>query len=293
MSYFSHGKKINIPLNIIIFSKDRACQLDLLLTSMHKMFKEYAKYNINVLYTSSSDEYESAYARLKRMHQHVIFIREQDFRDDLISQIKPENTYTIFLVDDDVWKEPFTIECNELDALEDDDVLCMSLRLDQNLTYCYTLNVEMEAPDLSSSPTWKWGEFSGDFGYPMSLDGHIFRTKDIIPLVSRLPYNNPNTLEAALSKNPPDRHKLICMKKAPIFNIPINKVQTQYSNRHGSVSAEHLNKLFNSYYRISLAPLIGYNNKACHQEVDLKMKRSIPGAIKYFLNRHKLPNDVD
>lgn len=289
MPYFSNRQKVDIPLNIIIFSKDRACQLDLLLTSMHKMFKEYAQYNINVLYTSSADEYESAYTKLKRMHQHIKLISEQDFRGDLISLINPENNYTVFLVDDDVWKEPFTIKCNELKALEeDDDILCLSLRLDQNLTYCYTLNVDMKTPVFSSNSTWEWGKFSDDFGYPMSLDGHIFRTKDITPLVSQLPYNTPNTLEAALSKNPPNRHKMICMEKAPIFNIPINKVQTQYSNRHGSVSAEYLNKLFNSYYRISLAPLIGYNNKACHQEVDVKMERSIPGAIKNFLNRNKL-----
>ena len=277
----SNKKKHNISINITIFSKDRACQLDLLLTSMRKMFQEYALYNIIVLYTVSSDTYKQGYSELIKSHKHINFINESNFKHDLLSQMDSYADFTMFFVDDIVWKERFTVQCNEFELLEKDpDILCLSLRLDPYLTYCYAYDIDMDTPDFDQELRWDWRGETGDFGYPMSLDGHIFRTKDIEPLLSKLSYNNPNSLEGALSNHPLRQAKMICLNKAPIFNMPINKVQTQNTNRHGNISAEYLNKMFLAGYRISLKPLIGFNNYACHQELDVTLKRPILNTIR-------------
>lgn len=273
--------KCSVPFNIVIFSKDRACQLDLLLTSMRKMFEDYAQSNIYVLYTASSGTYELSYSKLKQAHSKIHFVNECNFKDDLLSLLDLDIIYTVFFVDDIVWKESFTINCDELKLLEkDDEILCLSLRLDPNLTYCYALSINMGPPNFDQEMKWDWRGLAGDFGYPMSLDGHIFRTKDILPLLDKLTYTNPNSLEHQLAENPLNKNKMICLKKAPIFNIPINKVQTINSNRHGNISAEYLNEMFLDGYRILLDPLIGFANYSCHQEVEITLKKPILNTIK-------------
>jgi hypothetical protein len=260
-------------LNIIVFSKDRACQLDLFLRSMQKMLNEFSGYNITILYTSSNKDFEKGYHRLKKEHaDNIHFTNEKHFKEDMLAAINASHDYTIFFVDDIVWKEPFSINCNEMHILKQDSaILCLSLRLDPGLNYCYALDIKMKPPEFDDKNCWQWKGKDGDFGYPMSVDGHIYRTADIYPLLCKLSYQNPNTLEGTLANHPIDRKKMICLKRAPIFNLPINKVQKCYENRHGSISADSLNKLFLSGKRISMENLIGFNNNACHQEVDVTL----------------------
>ncbi len=47
--------------------------------------------------------------------------------------------------------------------------------------------------------TWRWREAGGDWGYPMSLDAHIFRTGHLSRFIMELKYHNPNTLEGSLA----------------------------------------------------------------------------------------------
>lgn len=252
---------------------------------MKMMFQEYMKCNINILYTSSNKSFERGYLQLKKRHKHTHFTKENNFKEDLISQIDPDNKHTVFFVDDNVWKEHFSIDCDELNLLDEDpDLLCLSLRLDPELTYCYAYDTNMNSPEFDSSLRWLWHGAEGDFGYPMSLDGHIFRTNEILPLIEKLSYFNPNSLEGAMSINPLVKNKMICLRKAPIFNMPINKVQTHNNNRHGNISAEYLNKMFNAGYRISPIPLLGFDNNACHQEVGVTLDRSFLTMIKNIFN---------
>jgi len=239
------------------------------------MFNEFSGYNITILYTSSNEYFEKGYHRLKKEHAgNINFINEKNFKEDMLVAINASHDYTIFFVDDIVWKEPFSINCNEMIMLKQDSTIsCLSLRLDPGLNYCYALDIEMKPPEFDDENCWQWKGEDGDFGYPMSVDGHIFRTADIYPLLCELSYQNPNSLEGTLANHPVDRKKMICLERAPIFNLPINKVQKCYKNRHGSISADSLNKLFLSKQRISMENLIGFNNNACHQEVDVTLTK--------------------
>jgi hypothetical protein len=271
-------------MNIIIFSKDRACQLDLLLNSMQKLFRENSHYEPIVLYTTSDVHYKYGYQQLKKQYKNVKFIKERSFKINLINNIDQDKEYTVFFVDDNVWKEPFSINSNQLLLMkEDPDILCLSLRLDPNLSYCYTHNSKMKPPEFDQNLCWNWAGEEYDFGYPMSLDGHIFRTKEILTLISKLQYTNPNSLEGKLSEVPLKNEKMMCLKKAPIFNLPINKVQKHNTNRHGNVSAKYLNERFLLGYRIALSPIIGFRNNACHQEVDIRLRKPLLNSIKNIL----------
>ena len=55
-------------INIIIFGRDRGCQLELLIRSMKEFFKEFNECEIKILYTYSNNEYEKGYEKLKIIH---------------------------------------------------------------------------------------------------------------------------------------------------------------------------------------------------------------------------------
>jgi len=264
-------------LNIIVFSKDRGCQLDLLLRSMHTFFPIGDK--VNILYTWSSKEFADGYDLTMRRHaahnwvyEHTVTVQYGDgFRAWIRQLVDPGKPYTMFLVDDNVFKEPFSFEHSEVFSSFGmrDDVVCFSLRMHPGITYCYTERRETPPPVFEAPGLWRWQGLKGDWGYPMSLDAHIFRTSDIFPLIHSLPYHNPNYFEGILACNPISKPYMMCLNRSSVMNIPVNKVQTANGNHCGSVPADWLNAQYLSGRVINLAPLVGYCNTAAHEEVPL------------------------
>lgn len=261
-------------MNITIFSKNRAAQLDSFLKSMKEFFKEYSDNKINILYTYTNKDFEKGYDKIKELHPEVSLIKENNFKKNLLNLINPKNNYTVFFVDDIIWKDYFSLNDYEFKKFEeDDDILTLSLRLNPNMNYCYTANLPMKLPKSYNNGIWNWKASTADFGYPMSVDGHIFRTKDILPLLKQLPYQNPNSLEYLMSVNPINKPKIICYKESKIINIPCNKVQTNNPNKYGDVSIEYLNKMFLNDNFIDFLEYKKLNNKQCHLELPLKFKK--------------------
>lgn len=261
-------------INITIFSKDRAAQLDLLLRSIKLFFIGWEKYTFNVLYKYSSEAYREGYEKVKASHKEFNYVLESDFKNDVIRLLSPTNMLTMFGVDDDIFKEEFRLECPECgELLKNNDVSCVSLRMHPEIGYCYTENKVTPPPSfINANPhTWEWRGLPGDWGYPMSVDFHIFRTADILERCRQLPYNNPNTFEGNLAAAPILKPLMVCFKKSKIFNTPVNKVQTVNGNRFGSITAEYLNTKFLEGYSIDLEPLRNFNNASAHQEVELKL----------------------
>jgi len=259
-------------INICIFSRDRSCQLDLFLSSMKEFFLEYKNYKINVLYTYSNKEFEKGYNKLKEYHTDINFILEKSFKSDVINIIDENNKYTIFFVDDIIWKNKFTLDSIEFKKFESDlHILCLSLRLHPNLTYCYTANLPMIKPKTYKDGMWYWKmEPADDYSYPMSMDAHFFRTEEILPLLKTLDYRNPNSLESVLSFNPLQKAKMSCFEESIIVNNPCNKVQTNNPNKHGDITSTDLNKEFLKGKRLDFEIYRGIKNISCHQELPIK-----------------------
>ena len=257
-------------MNIIVFSKDRAAQLDLFMRSMVEYFSEYIDFKIYVIYTYSSNVFKKGYDELIKLYEDINFITETNFKKDVLSTIDPNLKFTTFFVDDIIWKESFSINDDKFILFEQStDILCLSLRLNSNLNYCYAANHSMTLPISYDNGVWNWRGERGDYGYPMSLDGHIFKTQDILPLLQRLIYKNPNQLEAMLSYSPINKPKMMCYDKSKIINNPANKVQTNNPNKHGSISAEYINEQFLKGYMIDLEPYRNINNTQCHLEMPI------------------------
>lgn len=255
-------------LNIIIFSKDRAAQLDLLVRSIRRYFIGFDTYPFRVLYTTSSDTFDLGYKEFQRRHPDIELVREINFKKDLCRLFNSSIPYTIFGVDDDVFLNTFSPKDKEMQLFtENSNISCLSLRLHENVTYCYTENRIVSRPLLSPDNTWFWQGKQGDWGYPMAIDFTVFRTEDLTESLVNLNYSNPNTFEGSLANTCPVSGSLmVCYPEARIVGIPVNKVQTANGNRCGTISAVSLNEKYLEGQQISLDGIVFKGKNAPHVE---------------------------
>jgi len=265
VSFHNYSKKqimqtnvMNFEIKTIIFSKNRACQLEVLLRNLN--------FPASVIYTFNP-AFESGYNKLIAMYPKVKFILETDFRTQIIECLeKSSEEFVLFLVDDDVVIRPFNENCPEFEEFKkNQDIISLSLRL---------------APHYEGAPKmdnniWKWRGLRHDWGYPMSVSANIFRKQDILPIIINGSFNMPNDLEVLLRRNPPNKSLMICVSEPKIINTPANVVQTKYGlNRFGNsgISPEVMNEKFLNGQKISLDYIIekAKTSKSCFLLTDFK-----------------------
>jgi hypothetical protein len=234
---------------------------------MKEFVKEFDTLKINILYTYSNDFFKQGYDKLIPLYKNVNFIKENNFKEDLLKIMDENNKYSIFFVDDQVFKEPFSL--TEIQNFTN-ELLCISLRLHPRLIYCYAASIPMRP---ITNTYFEWRKETGDFNYPMSLDSHIFLTSDIYPLLQKLNYINPNSLESVLAVNPINKPYMMCFDKSKTINNPCNKVQTNNPNKHGNITAEYLNQEYLKGYEIDLEIFKYMDNESCHKEIPVKLKK--------------------
>ncbi len=263
------------PLDVIVFSKDRAAQLDALLRSIRAYLT--MPHRLHVLYTTSSPAFERGYDRLRLWHPGVRWVADEGtfamaMRNLMADIENGPGRYLMFAVDDMMFTRPFTAG-PLLRLLDDDeDVLAVSLRLGENITYCYTGDYATRPPDFSRGYRWAWKEGSpGYWKYPMSQDGHIYRVSDFAELLPRLQFSGPNSLESAQAGRPFPRPDLVCEQFPSVINIAANRVQSVFPNRCGTMTAEFLNDSFLSGLAVDVQPFAGRRFNACHIDDDLPL----------------------
>lgn len=275
-------------VNVIIFSKDRAAQLDGLLRSIREKTSGWDdEFSWAVVYAASTPYFEKGYAVVQDEHlsSAIEFIpeagHEGGFKAIVAETMKRQHSanqcdWCMFLVDDMIFKVDWGLDNSKpLKRLsKDESVIAASLRLCPRYDYCYAENREVKPPFMARFGCWNWRKAKGDWGYPMSVDGNIFRYADILPLVENTEYKHPNSFELALSKNAiKARPKMTCYPEAIVVNLPINIVQKEIENRAGEkygLSAEELNNQFLSGKRVDLYPVYALNdNRGCHHEMPL------------------------
>jgi hypothetical protein len=256
-------------LAIIIFSKDRPAQLDLLLRSMRRFLPAAPVITARVLFLATTAEYAQGYAQVGLDHPGVALTAQRDFHRDVLALVQAPAPLLMFLVDDDVLVRDFSLDLAEVRAFEDDAaILTLSLRLNPQVIYCYTKDQRMVPPTMLPGGRWAWKGQPGDWGYPMSLDGHLFRAADIVDVVRRAAFSTPNSLESALAERPLDAPLMACFKRSRLVNIPANRVQEAFPNRHMACDPAVLNRRFLAGARIDLDPIIAaHRGDAVHQEI--------------------------
>lgn len=256
----------HLPIEVVIFSKDRACQLDALLRSMDQFVK--IEHRRNVLYTYSTNDFGHAYRKVSADYPGVNFFKEVSFKYDLLNILesaKHERRHILFLVDDIIFTRVYAGGENIEAFNSNENILTISLRLGENITYCQVRNINTVPHDFSQSNTWCWEKAHiGYWNYPMSVDGHIFRATDIVNLIESLDFSNPSTLEATLACNAINKPLMIAEQEPFMVNLALNHVQDVLINPSGDISADQLNRKYLNGEKIDIRPIINGKYTSCH-----------------------------
>ncbi|MEA3348715.1 MAG: hypothetical protein U9Q39_06615, partial [Pseudomonadota bacterium] len=284
----------------IIFSKDRALQLDAGLRSFFRHCQDPDTINIKIIYTCSNDFFAGQYQKLEKEYTTCSFIKEADFKADIMSSLKSAE-YILFLVDDNIFTQEFTLLEATQQLESNPEVLAFSLRLGYNTRNCYILNTKQPLPNFTDIATnislFNWTVAEGDFGFPLDVSSSIYRVSDLMPLLQRLDFHDPNTLELYLShhKNIYEKiaPKLACFNNSVTFCNPVNIVNTSCVCRAGErqeYSSLEFAKLFAQGLRIDIEKFTQFIPGGCHQEAELSFFKpqatanSLQQSIEKILN---------
>ena len=284
-SNYSKSKKIllswEIPkknsISTVIFSKDRAMQLHALLASFFE--SKIGECHVVVIFTSSTEAHKRAYKDVVNIFaKSVRFIEQIDypsFRECLevvISKLPEGNLF--FLVDDIIFTED--VDYKFLASLDVSDTI-FSLRMGDHLNFSYVVNMKQQLPKKIKSKDeyliWKWNEGILDWGYPLSVDGHIFSTTEVLLWIKYLDFVSPSSFENALQRF----RYIYCnkqgmsFKKSRIVNIPANKVQNEVNNIHAFIHQDYLLQKWFDGMVIDHSIFRNWINNSVHQEAEFKL----------------------
>jgi hypothetical protein len=278
-----YNKAESIDVFGIVFSKDRALQLNGLLGSYVELVTELVP--LIVIYHASTDEHEAAYSEVFRNYSKFVKSKPQktrkEFKELLIATLSETNAKNVFfLVDDNMFIE--SIDIKYFASLT--SRCCVpSLRMGKNLTRSYTLQREQPLPqfydihafDDEQMHAWLWNSGVLDWNYPLSVDGHFFARIEILEFINSLNFDSPNRFEEELQKfHVAFSWRLgICYSKSKLINIPYNKVQTDIDNIHGTIHQDDMLIMWNQGYRIDTKYYYGTINESAHKELPLQLVR--------------------
>ena len=273
----------------IIFSKNRPLQLDLCLNSIKQNFPQSTQ---NIVLHNNSVEFGKAHLNIKKEHSDVEFWQQtESLFCDIWEAVKfAKNDYICFFVDDCiVYNRVFLKEIN-LQNLEKDVVSCISLRLGMNICErSHELHTFPDKPvDYGFSECGGWmmvnrtnNLYGSYWSYNLSVDGHIFRKKDMEEMslelwkVSQFKdwKQTPNEFEGALQRFwPTTPAGIVCPFQSAVVNSPNNKTQNSHPNRSGDVYDYDENLLLQKYEdgaRINIDDIDFSNIKCPHTEIDI------------------------
>jgi len=272
---------VNYRNQLIIFSKNRACQLNLLLDSIkHNSGLLFDK--INILFKADNPEYNDGYLKVIGEYGGVNFLKETDFRRDLIKLIDDNFEVTTLMVDDAVmFKQVLTRKIDIIKPVVEDNII-FSLRLGENCNYSHPANLYYKLAEHETIGEYIIFDYTkqqvGDFRYPLSTDGHIYNTMLIKELLIETNFSNPNTLEANLQRfvfTDLIPNTLKCFIESKLVSIPANLVNDTFRNRHGliyGVSEKELNDKFLHGEKIDMYSMDFSNINGPHKEIKYGFK---------------------
>jgi uncharacterized Rmd1/YagE family protein len=247
-------------MNAVIWSKNRACQLDLLLRSIKKYWQRDDRNTFKIVYNYDTSDYKRGYDKLIERFDWPVYVNEVSFKADLRNRVLDDSDYIGFFCDDDVFTREW--EWNK-GILMDPKMACLSLRLGQNITSHYIKGAS-PPPEITNG-AWEWAGKNIDWGYPMSAgSGHIFRTIDIAPIIKNGTYDTPTEFEDAMNAMKIKRPKMFCYNHSKVVNFAVNRVQTKRETLCGQITARELNDAYLKNKQIDLEQFHYYENETAH-----------------------------
>ena len=272
----------------LVFSKDRALQLEACLDSCALHATEAAAVRMVVVYGASSARFLGQYEALARWHSGTArFVPDRQFRSRVLEVLRSSAARgpdaqgsgiigrlwqkarlrtpppgmpaecVLFLVDDTLFVGPFDLAAAQSALHANPDALGFSLRLGRNTIRSYVHDRRQELPRFQEAGEgilkYDWTQADGDFGYPLEVSSSLYRLSDVLRLVSGLSFKDPNTLESQMAIRAPrfsqGQPSMLCSDNSVAFSAPINRVQDVYENRVGANPALSTGSLADTFDR--------------------------------------------
>ena len=283
-------------ISALVPSKDRACQLRLLLESIKQNADDIFT-KIHILYTASNDEYEAGYIKLQeeKILNNIEWQREKDFTKDFIGAINDYSSdYICGIVDDCTFYKKLPSGPELIEKEFEDDVFCFSFRMGLNTTIQNYLQPEhryhlKDANVDKHFVKWNWTDWSSilNYGYPISLDGHIYRGSELAELTTKYEFPCLRHWEGILAgkvrrggkvfdeTNDLGDH-MVAYRQSVLFSIPCNCVQEPplVSGQINPYAEDDLNERYLKGEVIDFDSLecMFQNVSWCHNEIPLEFK---------------------
>jgi len=269
-----------------VFSKNRACQLELLLRTLFQHVTTPQELSVAVLYLADSPEYEGGYTLVRNLFPTVTFC-PQDNRPIHAQVLElasaEEREFFAFFVDDIVVVRPFGWNDQPFRLLRTRrDITSISLRLHPRVNECQPLGISTSIPALDNDLTWDYrvprnrlaraaarllGKSlpQGDWAGAMFIDAYVFRHRQFLEYFRKLPELAYITkLEGTMLDHPLPGTRVVCYPESRLLNIVMNRVDKHSVYPHGGGSVEELNQCFLRGERLDDTHLQGLDNRACH-----------------------------
>lgn len=203
---------------------------------------------ISVILCATEPEYEEGYRVLAGRKPLPEFYTQEDFSRDLFRLCTESNfEYISFATDDTIFyrnvsPEPMLRALCRWPG-------CFSLRLGQNITWCWNRSVPESQPQFRrtlNTLRWKYCDVSGEFGNQDSIDGNVYPIGPIVELLQDAHVPNPNHFEDAIQYARLGRW-MTSFRHSVLVGLPLNRVSNTHgtrSRRDQCLSAESLNRRY-------------------------------------------------
>lgn len=266
-------------IHLIVWSKDRAAQLHLLLDSIQKNMPE--TFVASIIYTHSSPDFKAGYDRLQSEFDddsRFGFLFETDLREQTLSLVSDVGFDNVAFSTDDtvIFKDTGPFDESLITA----DIVTFSLRYGLNTIVQNYHTGELQPPlntynEDGNTINWIFNQYHPlhNYGYPFGLDMHMYNRDMIYNLIKYMPFKNTNELESGLFHK---RHlvpqTIKSFKNSVAVNIPNNNISgvTRAGETYGH-TLEDLNKGYLSGKTINLDKLMQHEVHGCHQEIPMEL----------------------
>lgn len=207
-------------INAIILSKDKACQLDLLIESISKNCKNI--FNIKVIYESSNSSFELGYNKLKeKLYYKNRFgldfpirwyeRKNKNLSQDILNTLDDSVDLTCLLNDENIFFSNFGSYKSILNLFRKEPLASLSLRLGDNTVIQNPYSIGRYFIDKPEKFSLIDNKFIGwdaslikpftNFGMPFSHNGHVYTTKLLKHVLSVTEIDEIDSLEKSIQQN--------------------------------------------------------------------------------------------
>lgn len=221
----------------IVFSRNRAMQLDATLRSFFRHCADPDEVHLFVLFQATDQRHVRQYHELAANFAHCVqFVPETKFRLDLLRllmrgsdngkvrrvecalldvapKVRPlrrlfsstdRYSHVLFLVDDNIFTRRFSLAAARNALNIRSRALGFSLRLGLNITYSYMQDKEETLPAFEPVADdillFDWTTSESSFGYPLEVSSSVYRLDQLFPLLVGTRFRKPNSLEDRMAQ---------------------------------------------------------------------------------------------